>query len=215
MKKNLTELVFILDRSGSMCGLEEDTIGGFNGMIKKQKKCEGDANVTAVLFDDEYSMVYDHEPINNVPELTEKEYFARGTTALYDAVGKTISHVKNYQKNLTDGEKAEKVIFVIITDGFENASEEYNQAKIKKMIEKRKEKSGWEFLFLGANMDAAEEAGKIGIQADRAATYENTEDGLAYNYEVVEQTIGCLRSAPKMSDVDGSWKEKLQKHNKH
>ena len=190
MKKDLTELVFILDRSGSMCGLEQDTIGGFNAMIGKQKKQAGEANVTTVLFDDRYDIIHDRFPIEVVGPLTEKEYYVRGCTALLDAVGKTLHKVENIQEHLPEEMKAEKVIFVITTDGLENASRE--------------------FLFLGANMDAVSEAKKFGIDEDRSVTYENDSVGVAMNYRVVEEAICCMRSAPRMSDVDGSWKQKIE-----
>lgn len=210
MKKDLTELVFILDRSGSMCGLESDTIGGFNAMIEKQKKQDGEANITTVLFDDQYDVIHDRFPIEAVKPLTEKEYYVRGCTALLDAVGKTIHKVGNVQKYLPDEMKAEKVIFVITTDGLENASREYNYDTIRKKIEKQKEKYGWEFLFLGANMDAVSEAKKFGIAADRSVTFENDSVGVEMNYRVVEETISCMRAAPCMASVDGSWKKEIE-----
>lgn len=210
MKKGLTELVFILDRSGSMGGLESDTIGGFNAMIEKQKTQEGEANVTTVLFDDKYDIIHDRFPIGAVKPLTTNEYYVRGCTALLDAVGKTIHKVGNIQKYLPDEMKAEKVIFVITTDGLENASKEYNYEMIRRRIERQKEKYGWEFLFLGANMDAVTEARKFGIAEDRSVTFENDSAGVAMNYRVMEQTIRCMRAAPRMADVDGSWKKEIE-----
>ena len=210
MKKDLTELVFILDRSGSMCGLEQDTIGGFNAMIGKQKKQAGEANVTTVLFDDRYDIIHDRFPIEVVGPLTEREYYVRGCTALLDAVGKTLHKVENIQEHLPEEMKAEKVIFVITTDGLENASREYSYDRIRRKIEEKKTKSGWEFLFLGANMDAVSEAKKFGIDEDRSVTYENDSVGVAVNYRVVEEAICCMRSAPRMSDMDGSWKQKIE-----
>ena len=211
MKKGLTELVFILDRSGSMAGLENDTIGGFNGMLEKQKKQDGEANVTTVLFDDRYEMIHDRFPIHAVQPLTDKEYYVRGSTALLDAVGRTIHQAGNIQKYLPADMKAEKVIFVIITDGFENASREYTYDRVSRMIERQKEQYGWEFLFLVANMDAVSEAKKFGISADRAVTFENDSQGIATNYRVVEETISCMRSMPSMARMDGSWKEEIEK----
>jgi len=181
MDMSLTELVFILDRSGSMGGLESDTIGGFNGMIAKQKKEGEKVNVTTVLFDDETEILHDRFPITDVSPLTEKDYYVRGCTALLDAVGKTIGKVENVQKRLPEQSRAGKVIFIITTDGLENSSREYTYGKVRKMIEAKKE-CGWEFLFLGANIDAVEEAGKIGIRADRSVTFENDSEGISLNY---------------------------------
>ena len=186
MKKGLTELVFILDRSGSMAGLESDTIGGFNGMIQKQKKQKGKANVTTVLFDDRYDLIHDRFSLKTIRPMTEKEYYVRGCTALLDAVGKTIHKMANIQKHLPEKKRAEKVIFVIITDGMENASREYGYKEVKAMIEKEKETYGWEFLFLGANIDAVAEAGRMGIHADRSVTFQNDSQGIAVNYQAVE-----------------------------
>lgn len=211
MKKGLTELVFILDRSGSMGGLESDTIGGFNGMIEKQKKQEGEANVTTVLFDDQYELIHDHFPIDTIRPLTNRDYYVRGCTALLDAIGKAMQKMINIQKHLPEDEKAEKVIFVITTDGLENASREYGYDQIKKMIERQKERYGWEFLFLGAKMDAVSEARKFGIGADRSVTFCNDSQGVATNYRAVEEAISSMRSAPCMGSVDGSWKKEIEK----
>ena len=210
MKKGLTELVFILDRSGSMSGLESDTIGGFNGMIEKQRKSVGEANVTTVLFDDHYELIHDRFPLEAVSPLTDKDYYARGCTALLDAVGKTICKMINVQKRLPEDRKAEKVIFVITTDGLENASKEYKYGEIRRMIRQQKEEYGWEFLFLGANMDAVQEAGKFGIGEDRSATYKNDSEGVAKNFRVMEKVISCMMLAPSMKDVDGSWKKEIE-----
>ena len=177
MKNGLTELVFIIDRSGSMEGLESDTIGGFNAMLKEQQALEGEAVVTTVLFDDRYELLHDRIDIKAVAPLTDKDYNVRGSTALFDAVGKTINKIRTVQKGTAEEYRAEKVLFVIITDGQENASREYTAAWIKARIERQKEKYGWEFIFLGANMDAIEEAGKIGIAADRAQNYIADSDG--------------------------------------
>ena len=192
MKKGLTELVFILDRSGSMGGLENDTIGGFNGMLQKQKKEEGEANVTTVLFDDEIETIHDRFPIHIVKPLTDQDYYVRGCTALLDAVGSTVKKVENIQNHLPEEMQAEKIIFVITTDGEENASQEYSSKMVKKMIEKQQEK-GWQFLFLGANIDAATEAEKIGIKKSHAATYKNDAKGVQLNYEVVGRVMSCMR----------------------
>ncbi|MCU6762744.1 Uncharacterised protein [uncultured Roseburia sp.] len=211
MKKDLTELVFILDRSGSMAGLESDTIGGFNGMLKKQKKQSGEANVTTVLFDDCYELIHDRFPLRAVRELSGEDYYVRGCTALLDAVGKTIQKMIHIQRHLPEELRAEKVIFVITTDGLENASKEYGYSQIRSMIEHEKQKYGWEFLFLGANMDAVSEARKFGIDADRSVTFQNDSEGIALNYRAVEETLSCMRAAACMADVDGSWKKDIEK----
>lgn len=171
MKKGLTELVFIIDRSGSMGGLESDTIGGFNAMLKEQQAVEGDAVVTTVLFDDKYELLHDRIDIRAVAPLTDKDYTVRGSTALLDALGRTIHKIRVAQKHTAENYRAEKVLFVIITDGQENASREYSADRVKTRIERQKEKYGWEFIFFGANMDAVMEAGKLGIAADRAQNY--------------------------------------------
>ncbi|MBQ9141622.1 MAG: VWA domain-containing protein [Lachnospiraceae bacterium] len=193
MKKGLTELVFILDRSGSMGGLEGDTIGGFNGMLGKQKREEGEANVTTVLFDDQIEIVHDRFPISVVKPLTDDDYFVRGSTALLDAVGSTVKKVENIQKRLPEEMRAENIIFVITTDGQENASQEYSASMVKKMIERNQEK-GWQFLFLGANMDAVEEADKIGIRKTHAVSYRPTPKGVRLNYEAAGSVLSCMRS---------------------
>ena len=192
MKKGLTELVFILDRSGSMGGLESDTIGGFNGMLQKQKKEEGEANVTTVLFDDEIEIIHDRFPIHIVKPLTDQDYYVRGCTALLDAVGSTVKKVENIQNRLPEEMRAEKIIFVITTDGAENASQEYSAKMVKNLIEKQQEK-GWQFLFLGANIDAATEAEKIGIKRSHAATYRNDSKGVQLNYEVAGRVMSYMR----------------------
>lgn len=210
MKKNATELVFILDRSGSMGGLETDTIGGFNGMLNRQKKQEGEVRVTTVLFDDQYDLIHDRKRLEEVPLLTEKEYYVRGCTALLDAIGKTIQRIALIQKHMPESEKAEKVIFVITTDGMENASREFTRSRIKEMIEHEKEKYGWEFLFLGANMDAVAEAQSFGIGSDRAVRFENDSKGVKLNYKVVGETLCAMRSAPSMNMVGDEWKEEIE-----
>jgi uncharacterized protein YegL len=208
MKKGLTELVFILDRSGSMAGLESDTIGGFNSVLTKQKKEEGRANITTVLFDDQYEMLHDRCDLQKVEEITEKEYFVRGTTALLDAVGETISKMIQVQKCGTEEERAGKVMFVIITDGMENASMEYSYPQINKMIDHQKKNYQWEFIFLGANIDAAEVAGRFGIGIDRAANYHADSKGTLLNYEVISKTVSQLR---ERGSVAGNWKEEIEK----
>lgn len=212
MNKNLTEIVYILDRSGSMSGLEEDTIGGYNSFLEKQKKEEGDAVVTTVLFDDRYDMVHDHVDINKVNPLTGKEYFARGTTALIDAIGKTINHVGNRHKYALDSEIPAKTIVVITTDGFENASREFSSDKVKAMIEHQKEKYGWEFIFLGANIDAVQTAKRFGISSDRAVTYSADKVGTALNFDTLGSVVGCIRGSRPVTE---NWKEEIEKHMKN
>ena len=204
--KNLTEMVFILDRSGSMNGLEADTIGGYNSLLEKQRKEVGDATVTTVLFDDQYEMIHDHAAIGKVKDITNKEYFARGCTALLDAVGKTINHVGNRHKNALDSEVPGKTMIVIITDGYENASREFTLPQVKQMIERQKARYGWEFLFLGANIDAVETAGHFGIGADRAVNYHADSAGTQLNYEVLSEAICAVRGSAPLG-VD--WKKRI------
>ncbi|SFW18690.1 vWA domain-containing protein [Selenomonas ruminantium] len=194
MKKGLTEIVFILDRSGSMSGLEKDTIGGFNSLIKKQRKEPGEAVVSTVLFDDTCEVIHDRVPMEHVQAMTEDTYFVRGCTALLDALGGAIHHIGNIHKYARDEDRPEKTMFIITTDGMENASRRYTYKKVKQMVERQKDRYGWEFLFLGANMDAVEVAGRMGIQADRAATYQCDEEGTALNYEVLEEAIHHVRN---------------------
>ena len=207
MKKGLTEIVFILDRSGSMSGLEADTIGGFNGMLKKQRKQDGEALVSTVLFDDVCDVIHDRVPMEKVQEMTEDTYFVRGCTALLDAVGGAIHHIGNVHKYARDEDRPEKTIFIITTDGMENASRRYSFAKVKKMVERQKAKYGWEFLFLGANIDAIEAAGNIGIHADRAVTYQSDEEGTALNYEVMEAAIQKFRMG---APIPTGWKAPIE-----
>lgn len=206
MKNDLTELVFILDKSGSMAGLEEDTIGGFNAMLAKQQKQAGQAVVTTVLFDDKYEVLHDRINIDGIRPITENEYFVGGCTALLDAVGKTISKIGNVQKYTSDDQRAAKVLFVITTDGMENASCEYSYDRIKLMIERQKAKYGWEFIFLGANIDAVAAAAKFGINDDRAANYHADSQGTIQNYESLSFAVSELRSS---RTLDGSWKAKI------
>lgn len=203
MKKGLTELVFILDRSGSMSGLEADTIGGFNGMIEKQKKEKGEVVVSAVLFDDVSEVLYDRVDIRKIPPMTDKQYFVRGCTALLDAVGSSVQYIKNVRKGLPKEERPEKTIFIITTDGMENASTMYSYAKVKEMIKKRQAKN-WEFIFLGANIDAAAEADRMGIKASRAVNYTCDAVGTALNYQVLNETVRKMRgcsTAPLMTEM--------------
>ena len=206
MKKNLTELVFILDRSGSMAGLEKDTIGGFNAMIRKQRAEEGEAIISTLLFDNETQVIHDRLMLENVPELTEKEYYVRGCTALLDAVGGAIHHIGNVHKYAREEDRPEKTLFVITTDGMENASRRYTYDKVKAMIRRQKEKYGWEFLFLGANIDAAREAARFGISEDRAANYHADHQGTAVVYEAVSETVCNFRASQPMA---ANWKDKI------
>ena len=206
MKKNLTELVFILDRSGSMAGLEADTIGGFNAMIEKQRGEPGEAVISTVLFDNETEVIHDRVSLDRVPALTEKEYDVRGCTALLDAVGGAIHHIGNVHKYAREEDRPEKTLFVITTDGMENASRRYTYDKVKSMIERQRERYGWEFLFLGANIDAAREAARFGIRADCAADYHADSMGTEAVYEsVCEAVCQVRRSAPLAAD----WKRKI------
>lgn len=204
MKKDLTELVFILDRSGSMGGLEADTIGGFNSMIEKQKKEKGEAVVTTVLFDNKIETIHDRVELKTIAPMTDKEYFVRGMTALLDAVGSTIQHISHVHKVIGDDNIPEHTVFVITTDGLENASREYNAEKVKKMIEEKQEKNHWEFLFLGANIDAIKTAGHLGIHANRAVNYHSDSVGTQLNYEVMSDTIGAFRRHEAVGD---EWKK--------
>ncbi|MBQ8358380.1 MAG: VWA domain-containing protein [Oscillospiraceae bacterium] len=216
MKKNLTEIVFILDRSGSMAGLEDDTIGGFNAMIEKQKKEQGEALVSTVLFDNESAVVHDRVDVQKIEPMTRKEYYVRGCTALLDAVGGAIHHIGNVHKYAREEDRPEKTLFVITTDGLENASHHYNYAKVKQMIQRQKEVYGWEFLFLGANIDAAREAARFGISADRAANYRADRKGTGVIYETVSEAICHVRrnAAPLSADWKRRVDEDYQKREK-
>jgi uncharacterized protein YegL len=207
MKKGLTELVFILDRSGSMSGLESDTIGGYNAMIEKQRREPGEAVITTVLFDDRYELLHDRINLRGIAPITDKEYFVRGSTALLDAVGRTINKIVNVQKHTTGEECAEHVMFVIITDGMENASREYSYEKVRQMIEYQKNKYGWEFIFLGANIDAVATAERFGISKERAANYNADSQGALLNYAVISQTVSCFRASQKISE---NWKASIE-----
>lgn len=206
MKKNLTEIVFILDRSGSMSGLEADTIGGFNSMIEKQKKAEGEALISTVLFDNTCEVIHDRVDVQSIKPMTDDDYTVRGCTALLDAIGGAIHHIGNIHKYARAEDIPEHTLFVITTDGMENASRRYDSKKVKKMIERQKEKFGWEFLFLGANIDAVETARHFGISEDRAVNYHSDSEGTQLNFEVLSEAICAVRcSAP----LEADWKKRI------
>lgn len=202
----MTELVFILDRSGSMAGLEADTIGGFNSMITRQLSTAGDAYVSTVLFDNTSTVIHDRIRLQDVPKLTDKEYFTQGCTALLDAVGGAIHHIGNIHKYARREDVPEKTLVVITTDGMENASHRYTYEKVKQMIERQKEKYGWEFLFLGANIDAAAEASRFGIDEKHAVDYHCDSEGTALNYEVLSETVAAVRCCAALPN---GWKERI------
>ena len=209
----MTELVFILDRSGSMAGLEADTIGGFNSMLEKQGKEPGEALVSTVLFDNETEVVHDRVPLSQVPKLDDKTYYVRGCTALLDAVGGAVHHIGNVHKYARPEDRPERTLFVITTDGMENASRRYSYEKVEQMIRRQKEKYGWEFLFLGANIDAAKEAGRFGIAPERAVNYVSDSEGTALNYAAVEKAVRSVRAGQCLSedwraDIDRDFKRR-------
>lgn len=206
MKKNLTEIVFILDRSGSMAGLEDDTIGGFNAMIDKQKKEAGEAVVSTVLFDQQSEVIYDRMDIQKIQPMTRKEYYARGCTALLDAVGGAIHHIGNVHKYAREEDRPEKTLFVITTDGMENASRKYSYQMLKTMIERQKVKYDWEFIFLGANIDAAREAARFGLGEDRAVNYRADSMGTAVIYEAVNEAVCNVRAQRPMTN---NWRRRV------
>lgn len=208
MKKNLTELVFILDRSGSMSGLEQDTIGGYNAILQKQKKEEGAVNVTTVLFDDKPEQLHQRVSLQEIRPLTDSEYYVRGCTALLDAIGHTIAYMDNVQKYAKDEDRASKVLFIITTDGQENSSKEYNYKTIKHMIERQKERYQWEFLFLGANIDAIATARQFGISEDYATNYVADSVGTELNYKAMNAAISSCREE---GTVNLCWKEEVER----
>ncbi len=208
MKKNLTEIVFILDRSGSMSGLEADTIGGFNSMIEKQKKTERDALISTVLFDNDSQVIHDRVDVKNVKKMTDEDYMVGGCTALLDAIGGAIHHIGNIHKYARAEDVPEHTMFVITTDGMENASHHYTSEKVKKMIESQKEKYGWEFLFLGANIDAVETASRFGISEDRAVDYCCDSEGTALNFDVLGDVL-CSYMCNE--EISTDWKKDIEK----
>jgi uncharacterized protein YegL len=206
MKQGLTEIVFILDRSGSMSGLEKDTIGGFNSTIEKQKQEAGEAYVSTVLFDTEMEVLHDRIPLARIEPLTEKEYYARGGTALLEAIGGAIHHIGNVHKYAREEDRPEKTIFVITTDGYENSSRKYTAEHVKQMIERQKQKYGWEFIFLGANIDALKTARNFGISEERAANFVNDGAGIKMMYEAE----CCLMSDIRQNRTNGRrWKQDI------
>ena len=206
MKKNLTEIVFILDRSGSMAGLENDTIGGFNAMIEKQKREPGEAYISTILFDNVSEVIHDRVDVQKVEPLTRKEYYVRGCTALLDAVGGAIHHIGNVHKYAREEDRPEKTLFVVTTDGMENASRKYSYDRLKTMIQRQKERYGWEFIFLGANIDATREAARFGIDEDRAANYHADHKGTAVIYEAMSEVVCNVRASRPM---DKAWKHRV------
>jgi uncharacterized protein YegL len=210
MKKNTTELVFILDRSGSMGGMESDTIGGFNSMLQKQQAELGECRITTVLFDNEYEVLHDRIDIKAVSPITEREYFVRGQTALLDAVGRTINKIGGALKNTAEEYRAEKVLVVITTDGMENASREYGYDKIKSMIEHQKAQYSWEFIFLGANIDAVEAADRFGVSSNRAQNYHNDSEGIRLNYEMISRAASEFRRAEKCTPLSDNWSAEIE-----
>lgn len=208
MKYETSELVFILDRSGSMSGLEKDTIGGFNSLIQKQRREKGKCYVSCVLFDDVQEVIYDRVPLNEVKKMTQKQYYARGCTALLDAMGGAIHHIGNVHKY--SKEEIGKTLFIIITDGLENSSKRYTYATIKQMVERQKEKYGWEFIFIGANMDVIQEANKFGI--DQAVRYACDEEGTALNYSVLSENIIKMRTTVgnAKESLPADWAHKIK-----
>ena len=207
MKKNLTEMVFILDKSGSMAGLEADTIGGFNSMIEKQKKEEGEALVSTVLFSDSSRVIHDRADLQKIEPMTDKQYYVGGCTALIDAIGGAIHHIGNVHKYARDEDRPEHTIFIITTDGMENASHFYTSDEVKAMVKRQKEKYGWEFLFLGANIDAVETAARYGIGEDRAVNFVNDRFGQALNYTEVSEAVRTVR---RCAPLTRKWKENIE-----
>lgn len=207
MKTNATELVFIVDKSGSMAGLEADTIGGYNAMLAKQKNEAGEAIVTTVLFNDAIDLLHDRMNVKEISPITEQQYEVGGTTALLDAIGSTIHKIGHVKKRISEAECAGKVLFVITTDGMENASQEYSAEQVKAMIEYQKAMCGWEFIFLGANIDALSTAANFGIQEEFAVNYHADSEGTQVNFEALNEAVTSFRQGRK---VDHTWKEAIE-----
>ena len=206
MKKDLVELVFILDRSGSMTGLEQETIAGFNRLIQQQKEVQGEALVSSVLFDDRFEVLHNRVSIQKIENMTSKDYYVRGSTALLDAIGRSILKIRKVHKAIDESQRPEKTIFFITTDGMENASVEFNYEHLNEYIQLQKEKYGWEFIFIGANIDAIGTAKKFGIEADRAVNYRSDKRGTNLNYKVMNETITNLR---QHKSIDPDWKKDI------
>ncbi len=207
MRNDLTELVFILDRSGSMGGLESDTIGGYNSLLEKQKEVPGEAVVTTVLFDDKYELLHDRIMIKGIKPITGQDYYVRGGTALLDAIGRTIQKIGSAHQHTEESQRPGKTLMVITTDGMENSSREYSYQKVQQMIERQREEFGWEFLFLGANIDAIAAAGRFGIRADRAVNYHADGAGTRLNYDVVSSAAASIRTD---CPLNGNWKDRIE-----
>lgn len=207
MKEGLTEVVFILDRSGSMSGLEADTIGGFNSMLNKQKLEDGEVIISTVLFDDQCEVLYDRVLVNQVEPMNEKQYYVRGCTALLDAIGGAVHHISKIHKSLKESEVPEKTLFIITTDGMENSSRKYNYDKVKKMVEKHQKKHNWEFMFLGANIDAISVAGKFGIGANRSFNYHCDGAGTSFVFQAANDTINAVRRCSSKAQLDEAMME--------
>jgi len=203
---NITELVFILDRSGSMAGLESDTIGGFNALIEKQKKQDGKCYVSTVLFDNDSEVIHDRVELDNIKPMTDEDYYVRGCTALIDAIGGAIHHIGNIHKYARNEDVPEHTMFVIMTDGYENASHIYTSDRVKAMIERQKKKYGWEFLFIGANIDVVETAGHFGITEDRAVNYHADSQGTSVVYDTVADTVCCMRAC---RPINADWSKNI------
>ena len=207
MKTNITELVFILDKSGSMSGLESDTIGGYNAMIRKQQEETGKARITTVLFSDESEILHDQTDIMEMKPMTKRQYQVGGSTALLDAVGMTIHKIGNAQKYAKEELRADKVMVVITTDGMENSSREYTYEKIRRMIERQKNRYGWEFIFLGADIEAVAAAAKLGIERDRAVNFHSDSQGTTLNYKVISDAVSTVRANKTISE---DWKIEIE-----
>ena len=207
MKKGLTELVFILDRSGSMSGLESDTIGGFNSTIEKQRKEDGEALASTILFSNDSEVIHDRSDLKEIPKMTEKDYFVGGCTALIDAIGDAVHHIRNVHKYIREEDRPEHTLFMITTDGYENASRKYSSDEVKKMISRQKEEAGWEFIFMGANIDAVETAKRYGIDEDHAVNYIADRQGVQYGQELLCEAVSSVRGGRR---IDRKWKEKAE-----
>lgn len=211
-KNDITELVFILDRSGSMAGLESDTVGGFNALIEKQRKQEGECYVSTVLFDNVSEVLHDRLRLADIPQMTDKDYTVRGCTALIDAIGGAIHHISNIHKYARPEDVPEHTMFVITTDGMENASRNYSSGQVKKMIRRQKAEQGWEFLFIGANIDAVETAAHFGIDRDRAVNYKADSQGTQVLYDTVSETVCAMRAS---MPIGADWGQKIDEDNKN